>query len=235
MRKLIIASTSTVHGSGYLEYILNDLEELFKETNEILFVPYARPSGKSHDEYTEVARKAFKKINKKVVGIHTFENPIDAIKQAEGIFVGGGNTFVLVTQLYKNTLIEPIQEVVNNGTPYFGTSAGSNICGLTISNTNDMPIMYPPSFKTFGFIPFNINPHYLDPDPNSTHMGETRETRIKEYHNFNEIPVLGLREGSWLYVEGSKVLLKGDLNARLFEQGKSAKELPTNTDLSYLM
>lgn len=234
MRKLIIASTSTVHGSGYLEYILNDLEELFKETNEILFVPYARPSGKSHDEYTEVARKAFKKINKKVVGIHTFENPIDAVKQAEGIFVGGGNTFVLVTQLYKNKLIEPIQEVVNNGTPYFGTSAGSNICGLTISNTNDMPIMYPPSFKTFGFIPFNINPHYLDPDPNSTHMGETRETRIKEFHAFNTVPVVGIREGSYLEVVNKTITLKGELQARIFEFNKNPYELKSGSDLSFL-
>lgn len=234
MRKLIIASTSTVHGSGYLEYILNDLKELFKETNEILFVPYARPSGKSHDEYTEVARKAFKKINKKVVGIHTFENPIDAVKQAEGIFVGGGNTFVLVTQLYKNKLIEPIQEVVNNGTPYFGTSAGSNICGLTISNTNDMPIMYPPSFKTFGFIPFNINPHYLDPDPNSTHMGETRETRIKEFHAFNTVPVVGIREGSYLEVVNKTITLKGELQARIFEFNKNPYELKSGSDLSFL-
>jgi len=234
MRKLIIASTSTVHGSGYLEYILKELEKLFKETNEILFVPYARPSGKSHDDYTEVARKAFKKINKKVVGIHTFENPIDAVKQAEGIFVGGGNTFVLVTQLYKNKLIEPIQEVVNNGTPYFGTSAGSNICGLTISNTNDMPIMYPPSFKTFGFIPFNINPHYLDPDPNSTHMGETRETRIKEFHAFNTVPVVGIREGSYLEVVNKTITLKGELQARIFEFNKNPYELKSDSDLSFL-
>ena len=234
MRNLIIASTSTVHGSDYLEYILKDIEVLFKNVSQILFIPYARPGGKSHDEYTEVAKKAFKKINKEVVGLHTFENPVEAIKQAEGIFVGGGNTFVLVSQLYKNKIIEPLQEVVNNGTPFFGTSAGSNICGLTMCTTNDMPIMYPPSFKTLGFIPFNINPHYLDPIPNSTHMGETRETRIGEFHAFNTQPVIGIREGSYLEVINDTITLRGNLEARIFEYDKKPYEVETNTDLSFL-
>lgn len=234
MRNLIIASTSTVHGSDYLEYILKDIEVLFRNASKILFIPYARPGGKSHDEYTEVAKKAFKKINKDVVGLHTFENPVEAVKQAEGIFVGGGNTFVLVSQLYKNKIIEPLQEVVNNGTPYFGTSAGSNICGLTMCTTNDMPIMYPPSFKTLGFIPFNINPHYLDPIPNSTHMGETRETRIGEFHAFNTQPVIGIREGSYLEVINNTIMLRGNLTARIFEYDKKPYEVETNTDLSFL-
>ena len=234
MRNLIIASTSTIHGSGYLEYILDDVEKLFKNSKELVFVPYARPGGISHDEYTEVARKAFKKINKKVVGLHTFENPVEAIKNAEGIFVGGGNTFVLVTQLYKNNVIETIQDVVNNGTPYFGTSAGSNICGLTMCTTNDMPIMYPPKFKTLGFIPFNINPHYLDPIPGSTHMGETRETRIGEFHAFNTQPVVGLREGSYLEVKDKTVTLRGNLQARIFEHNKKPYEIDTDSDLSLL-
>ena len=234
MKNLIIASTSTVHGSSYLEYILEDLKEFFKNANTITFVPYARPSGMTHDEYTEVAQKAFKKIDKEVIGLHTFNNPVEAIKNAEGIFVGGGNTFVLVSMLYKNDLMETIREVVMNGTPYFGTSAGSNITGLTMGNTNDMPIMYPPSFKTLGLIPFNINPHYLDPDPTSKHMGETRETRIKEYHGFNTIPVVGIREGSYLKVTGNTIVLKGELDARIFEQGKPPYEVKTDTDLSNL-
>ncbi|MBT8260553.1 MAG: dipeptidase PepE [Flavobacteriaceae bacterium] len=234
MKKLIIASTSTVHGSGYLEYILEELKIHFKNCKEILFIPYARPSGMSHQDYTEVAQKALKKIDKKVIGIHTFKNPIDAIKQAQGIFVGGGNTFVLVTQLYKNNIIEAVQDAVKNGTPYFGTSAGSNICGLTMSTTNDMPIMYPPSFKTFGFIPFNINPHYLDPDPNSKHMGETRETRIKEFHAFNTLPVLGIREGSYIEVQGKTITLKGDLKARIFEHNKEPYEIETESNLGFL-
>lgn len=234
MKNLIIASTSTVHGSSYLEYILEDLKEFFKNAKTITFVPYARPSGMTHDEYTEVAQKAFKKIDKEVVGLHTFDKPVEAINNAEGIFVGGGNTFVLVSMLYKNNLMETIREAVINGTPYFGTSAGSNITGLTMGNTNDMPIMYPPSFKTLGLIPFNINPHYLDPDPTSKHMGETRETRIKEYHKFNTIPVVGIREGSFLKVTGDKIVLKGDLDARIFEQDKTPYEVKTETDLSSL-
>ena len=234
MKKLLIASTSTVHGKAYLEYMLPELSEHFKGINEILFIPYARPSGITYDEYTEKAKIGFGKINIRIKGIHEFKNNFEAVNNAKGIFVGGGNTFLLVKQLYEYKLISVIKNVVENGIPYFGTSAGSNITGLTMQNTNDMPIVYPPSFNTFGFINFNINPHYLDPDTNSTHMGETRETRINEYHTLNTTPVLGLREGSWLQVNGSKVVLKGKLHARLFEKNKPAKELPPETDLSYL-
>jgi len=234
MKHIIIASTSTVHGSGSLEYLLSDLSVFFKDTDEILFIPYARPGGISHDEYTAKVSIPIKTIGKTVKGIHEFENPVEAVKQAKGIFVGGGNTFVLVSQLYKNNLIEVIKDVVKSGTPYLGTSAGSNICGLTVNTTNDMPIMYPPSFKTFGFVPFNINPHYLDPDPNSTHMGETRETRIREFHAFNTQPVVGIREGSWLQVEGDSIILKGTLKARIFEHNKDPFEIETGTELNTL-
>lgn len=235
MKKLFIASTSTVHGKGYLEYILPELSAFFKGINEILFIPYARPSGLTHDEYTLVAKKGFEKINIKVKGIHEYKNPIDAVNNAKGIFIGGGNTFLLLKQLYEHKLISTIKNVVENGTPYFGTSAGSNILGLTIQNTNDMPIIYPPSFNSLGLINFNLNCHYLDPDTSSTHMGETRETRINEYHTINKTPVLGLREGSWLQVEGEKIILKGALNARLFQQNKPAIELPSETDFNFLM
>ena len=235
MKKLFIASTSTVHGKGYLEYILPELSTFFKSINEILFIPYARPSGLTHDEYTERAKTAFSKIKIDVRGIHEFQNPIAALNNAKGIFTGGGNTFLLLKQLYDHKLVSTFKNVVENGTPYFGTSAGSNITGLTVQNTNDMPIIYPPSFDSLGFINFNLNPHYLDPDTNSTHMGETRETRINEFHTINETPVLGLREGSWLQVEGNKVVLKGSLNARLFQKDKPAIELPPETDFSYLM
>lgn len=234
MKHIIIASTSTVHESGYLEYILSDLKLVFKDTKDILFVPYARPGGISHDDYTEIAAKAFSKIGIQVRGIHEFSNPIEAVKSAKGIFIGGGNTFVLVHQLYKNKLVDVIKEAVLDGTPYFGTSAGSNICGLTIGTTNDMPIIYPPSFKTFGFVPFNINPHYLDPDPKSKHMGETRATRIKEFHKFNTQPVVGLREGSWLQVKGNSIILKGNLTARIFEYEKEAYEVDPETELKNL-
>jgi len=233
MKNLIIASTSTVHGSGYLEYILPELKSFFKGINQIIFVPYARPSGITYDEYTAIAQKAFATINIDVKGIHEFDNSITAIKNAKGIFIGGGNTFELVHQLYKNELINVIKQVVTNGIPYFGTSAGSNICGPSIKTTNDMPVVYPPSFDTFGLINFNLNPHYLDPDPNSTHKGETRETRIKEFHVYNNIPVLGLREGSWLHVQGEKIILKGTLKARLFQQNKKPVELPNGFEFAF--
>ena len=118
-----------------------------------------------------------------------------------------------------------MKTAIETGTPYVGTSAGSNICGLTIGTSNDMPITYPKSFQTLGVVPFNINPHYLDPDPSSTHMGETRETRIKEFHHFNSQPVIGLREGSYLEVVGSKITLKGPLSARVFEKNKTPYEI----------
>lgn len=234
MKNFIAASTSTIYNGAYLDYLSEALTELFSETDEILFIPYARPGGISHDEYTQKASEAFKKINKKVVGIHTFKNPETAIKNAKGIFTGGGNTFVLVTALYKNQIMQPLREVIFNGTPYLGTSAGSNICGVTMCTTNDMPILYPPSFKTLGVLPFNINPHYLDPDPSSKHMGETRETRIKEFHTQNTIPVVGLREGSWLRVKGSSIVLKGELKARVFKKDKDPEEIDTETSLSQL-
>lgn len=234
MKHLIIASTSTVHGGKYLDYILPALENLFKNTSEILFIPYARPSGISHINYTEKASEAFLKIDKTLKGIHEFKNPIEAIENAKGIFTGGGNTFVLVNQLYKHKLLGTIKKVVLNGTPYLGTSAGSNICGLTMNTTNDMPIVYPPSFKTLGLVPFNINPHYLDPDLKSKHMGETRETRIKEFHKFNTQPVVGLREGSWLDVLNENITLKGTLNARVFEYDKTPYEVTPETELSHL-
>jgi len=234
MKKLIIASTSTLHGGKYLDYLLPTLENHFKDCHEILFIPYARPGGMSHDDYTKNASEAFAKINKTVKGLHEFENPVEAIKKAQGIFTGGGNTFLLVTQLYQNNVMETLANVVENGTPYLGSSAGSNITGLTMQTTNDMPIIYPPSFKTLGLIPFNLNPHYLDADLQSKHMGETRETRIKEFHAFNSIPVLGLREGSWLEVLGEKILLKGNLTARLFRQNQSPEELVPETDLAFL-
>lgn len=233
-KKIIIASTSTIHGGGYLEYLLPTLEVHFKNCDEILFIPYARPGGISHDDYTNIVRSAFVKINKTVKGLHEFENPTAAILNAKGIFTGGGNTFLLVTQLYQNNVMEVLAEVVENGTPYLGSSAGSNITGVTMQTTNDMPIIYPPSFKTLELIPFNLNPHYLDADLQSKHMGETRETRIKEFHAFNETPVLGLREGSWLEVSGEKIILKGELTARLFRQDQMPEELEAESDLSWI-
>lgn len=234
MKNLIIASTSTLHGGEYLEYLLPTLETHFKNCDTIIFIPYARPGGMTHDEYTERVATAFLKINKKIIGLHTFKNPIEALENAEGIFTGGGNTFLLVTQLYENDVMKTLSNVIESGTPYLGSSAGSNITGISMQTTNDMPIIYPPSFKTLAAIPFNLNPHYLDANLQSKHMGETRETRIKEFHAFNTTPVLGLREGSWLDVKGEKIILKGNLTARLFRQNQFPEEINPETDLAFL-
>lgn len=232
MKNLIIASTSTLHGGDYLDYLLPELAIHFEKSDTIIFIPYARPGGISHDEYTQKVQLAFAKINKAVKGLHEFDNPVEAINKSEGIFTGGGNTFLLVTQLYQNDVMNAIIEAINSGIPYLGSSAGSNITGISMQTTNDMPIIYPPSFKTLGAIPFNLNPHYLDADLQSKHMGETRETRIKEFHAFNDTPVLGLREGSWLDVKGTTMLLKGTLTARLFKQNEIPTEIETGTDLN---
>lgn len=229
MKKLLLASTSTVHGKPYLTYLFDALKIHFKGVDEILFIPYARPGGATHDEYTAVARKAFSQIGIKVKGIHEFDDPIKAIKEAKGFFTGGGNSFVLLNDLYKINALPALKKAILKGVPYFGTSAGSNVAGLSIKNTNDMPIVYPPSFEALGMIPFNINPHYLDPDPTSKHMGETRETRINEYQFFNKIPVIGIREGSWLEVKGNEIVLKGELTAKWFVTGEKTIEIDTNT------
>ena len=224
MKRILLASTSTVYGGTYLSYLQDELIDFFAGIDEILFVPYARHSGITHDEYTQIAQQFFNRVGKRIVGLHTFADPKKAIRQAKAIFTGGGNTFVLVNQLYGLEVMDVLREAVENGTLYMGTSAGSNIAGQTMQTTNDMPIVYPPSFKTLGLVPFNINPHYLDPDPQSKHKGETRETRIKEFHVFNDTPVIGLREGSWLRVEDEKVSLKGDLTARIFLKGQEPYE-----------
>ncbi|MCG2418170.1 dipeptidase PepE [Aequorivita sp. F47161] len=233
MRELIIASTSTVYGGDYLDYLTEEMAELFKDTEEVIFIPYARPGGISHDQYTAKAAKAFTEIGKKLVGLHTFDNPVEALKNAKGAFTGGGNTFVLVNALYRLELMQPLRQAIFKGLPYMGTSAGSNICGVSMQTTNDMPIVYPPSFKTLGVIPFNLNPHYLDPNPESKHMGETRETRIAEFHTQNTVPVVGLREESWLRVKGDEITLKGKLKARVFEQGKEPHEVESGATLRF--
>lgn len=234
MKKLIIASTSTLHGGNYLEYILPVLQNHFSNISTLLFIPYAQPGGISYEDYTSIVKKTFSKIDINVKGIHEFENPIIALEEAEGIFTGGGNTFLLVTKLYENNIMKTLKKVIEKGKPYLGSSAGSNITGLTMQTTNDMPIIYPPSFETLGLIPFNLNPHYLDPDLQSKHMGETRETRIKEFLSLNTTPVLGLREGSWIEVNDEKIILKGTLTARWFRKNQSPIELKPETDLALM-
>jgi dipeptidase E len=235
MKNAILASTSTLHGQQYLAYLLPEIAKLFKNCDEIIFIPFARPGGITHEEYTSIAKKAFETIYINVKGLHEFKDKEQALKEAKGIFTGGGNTFLLVDKLHRNNLMMPLREQILAGTPYLGSSAGTNIGGLTMQTTNDMPIIYPPSFKTLGIVPFNINPHYLDPDLNSKHKGETRETRIKEFHTINTQPVVGIREGSWLEIKGENITLRGSLSARIFTVGKEPTELVSNSNLSEII
>lgn len=228
---IILASTSTIFGGKYLDYLKEELINLYQGIDEILFVPYARPNGMTHDEYTNIARNFFEKINIKVKGIHEFDNPKNAIQNAKGFFTGGGNTFLLVKNLHDKKLMNLLKKEVENGKPYLGTSAGSNIAGLNMKTTNDMPIVYPPSFECMALVPFNINPHYLDPTPELKHNGETRETRILEFLSQNDEKVIGLREGNWIRKIGNKITLEGSRDTRIFEQNKSPYEVPVGTIL----
>jgi dipeptidase E len=233
MKNIILASTSTLYGEEYLDYLKPRISILFQGITEIIFVPYARPGGISHDEYTQKAASVFATLGISVKGLHTFDDPVLAVEQGKGFFTGGGNTFLLVKQLHELQLMKPLQKAVEKGIPYLGASAGSNIGGVNMKTTNDMPIVYPPSFDTMGLIPFNLNPHYLDPIPGLQHNGETRETRIKEFHTQNSIPVVGLREGSWIRVAGSEITTEGGAASRIFEQGKEPYEVAPGTKLEF--
>ena len=229
---LIIASTSTVYGGKYLNYLTPVLTRFFSGVDEIIFIPYARPSGMSHDAYTFLARKYFDSLGIHVKGIHEFADPNHAIRQAKGIFVGGGNTFLLSHQLYKLNLWNDLHVAIQNNIPYLGTSAGSNITGKTMQTTNDMPVVKIPSYKTLGIFPFNINPHYLDPEPDLLqHMGETRDTRLKEYLHFNQTPVVALREGSWVEAGDKHCILKGKFPARVYLSLDDIREIRSESDL----
>lgn len=233
MKNIVLASTSTLYGEPYLAYLQPLMKELFAAAGEVIFIPYARPGGISHDEYTANAAAAFATIGLPVRGLHTFADPIEAIQQGKAFFTGGGNTFLLVKQLHELGLMQLLAAAVNGGKPYLGTSAGSNIGGVSMQTTNDMPIVYPPSFETMGLVPFNLNPHYLDPIPDLPHMGETRETRIKEFHTQQEVPVVGLREGGWIRVKGQQITLQGSPSARIFLPGKQAYELKSGEEIVF--
>ncbi|GCD80049.1 dipeptidase E [Schleiferia thermophila] len=233
LMKLLLASTSKLFGQKYLEYLREEIEVFFNHTDQIVFVPYARPGAISWDDYTAIAREGFLPFRIKVKGIHELDHPFRQLSDFGGIFTGGGNTFLLLKTLYETEHFTLLREKVINGAPYMGSSAGSNVAGLSIGTTNDMPIVYPPDFAAFGFVPFNINPHYVDPDPTSRHMGETREQRILEFHHFNPQPVIGLREGSWIQVSDKLFELKGPYTARLFRRDSIPIELePGRFDLN---
>lgn len=233
MKKLLLASTSTLYAEGYLEYLLPTLNGFFDHVETLVFIPFARPGGMTHEHYTERVQEVFNELDIEVRGLHEFSDPVAALQNAQALFTGGGNTFLLVRELYRRDLMPTLRKKIFDGTPYLGTSAGTNICGVTMQTTNDMPIVYPPSFKTLGAVPFNINPHYLDPPADGTHMGETRETRIREYHKFNNVPVVGLREGSWISVEGNKIALNGQHDARVFQQNKKPFELASGSPIDF--
>jgi dipeptidase E len=234
-RRILLLSTSTVHGSGFLDYCTREIATHFEGIESVLFVPYASPGGMSHDEYTQLVADRFATLGLDVRGIHSGSDPAAAVEDAAGLFIGGGNTFLLLRELYRQKLLDSIGRRVADGMPYMGSSAGSNVAGMTIGTTNDMPIVHPPTFDALGLVPFNLNPHYLDPDPGSTHMGETRQTRIREFHQQNTVPVIGLREGAWLRVDGSQMWLEGRGGARLFRRDREPEELAAGADVSDLL
>ncbi|MBW8522777.1 dipeptidase PepE [Chryseobacterium chendengshani] len=228
---IILASTSTLFGGAYLEYLKEELIELYTGIDEIIFIPFARPGGISHDDYTEKVRVFFETININVKGLHSFKDKTEALNNAKGYFTGGGNTFLLVKTLHEANLMMVLKENVENGKPYLGCSAGSNIGGKNMKTTNDMPIVYPPSFECMGLVPFNINPHYLDPNPELKHNGETRETRIKEFLTQNDVKVVGLREGNWIRRTGDTIIVEGTELTRIFEKGKEPYEIESGASL----
>ena len=235
MKKMILASTSTIFRSNYLEYLFPVIKTLFRNSKNILFIPYARPNGISHKVYTQLVSDTFNKINLSIVGIDNYDNPIENIDSCDGIFIGGGNSFLLLDKIQKYKLSEKITDKVNSGTPFLGTSAGSNICGITIGTTNDMPIIHPSSLNSLNLVPFNINPHYLDPIKGSSHMGESREVRIKEFHQFNDQIVIGLREGSYLEVNENNIILSGPNTARIFKKDHDPFEIEPKFNLNKLL
>ena len=234
MKKMLLASTSIIYGQKYLEYLHDEIKNLFSGCKKILFVPYARPSGISHLEYTEKAKNVFKILNLEIID-YTNEDLRESLEKCDGIFVGGGNTFLLLNKLYQYSLIDILKNKINSGIPYLGTSAGSNICGMTIGTTNDMPIVHVKSLEALGVIDFNINPHYLDPIDGFEHMGESRETRINEFHKFNDQFVIGLREGSYLQVEGDDIYLKGLKHAVIFKKENEKFEIENGFNLKNII
>jgi dipeptidase E len=231
-RRLLLISNSTLHGSGYLDHAETEIRDFLGELKRVLFVPFALFD---RDKYAATARARFQKMGYELTSIHTAANPVQAMKETDAMFIGGGNTFRLLKALYEFDLLDVIRERVDAGMPYIGSSAGSNMACPTIRTTNDMPIVEPSSFNALGLVSFQINPHYIDPDPNSKHMGETREERIIQFLEENETPVVGLREGAILRIENGETSLRGSTGARIFRRGFEPVEVLPSARLDSIL
>ncbi|MGE0406294.1 MAG: dipeptidase PepE [Candidatus Korobacteraceae bacterium] len=225
-RRVLLLSSSRVHGQSYLEHAEATIRDFLQKGARVLFVPYALYD---HDAYAEVACPRFRAMGYACESIHRSADPHRAVLEAEAVFVGGGNTFRLLKTMYDLQLLGLVRNRVREGMPYIGSSAGSNLACPTIRTTNDMPIVEPPSLQALCLVGFQLNPHYLDSDASSTHMGETREQRLREYLEENHVPVIGLREASLLKALGSQVSLLGPAAARVFRRGAEPKEMPSGS------
>lgn len=222
LRRILLLSTSTVFGGRYLDYAESAIGAFLPAPTRVLFVPFALSD---RNAYAERVTARFARFGHSVTSLHREADTRAAVAHAAAIFIGGGNTFRLLKTLYDLDVLAAIRERVSEGTPYIGSSAGSNVAGPTIRTTNDMPIVEPPSFDALGLVRFQINPHYVDADPSSTHLGETREERIQQFHEENDTPVIGLREGAMVHVEEGIATLWGNAGARLFLKGSPPAEV----------
>jgi len=220
-KRILLISNSTVYGRGYLDHVEQQIKSFLGYATKILFFPFALHD---RDTYATKAKARFAAMGYSFEAVHAVSDAREAIEQTDAIFVGGGNTFRLLKALQDLDLLDPIRRKVKDGAPYIGSSAGSNVAGRTIKTTKDMPIVQPRSFDSLGLVPFQISPHFQDPDPNSTDMGETQEERILQFLEENQTPVVGIREGAWLVCENSAVTLKGDAGARIFRRGEAPVE-----------
>jgi dipeptidase E len=226
--QLLLISNSTQHGSGYLDHVEDEIRNVVGKRLRFLFIPYALRDRRA---YATTVAERLRVMGFTTTSIHDVSNMARAVEDAEVIFIGGGNTFRLLKNLYDFDLIESIRRAIKAGAIYIGSSAGSIVAGPTIKTTKDMPIVQPRSFDALGLVPFQISPHYLDPEPTSTHMGETQEERILQFLEENESPVVGLREGSMLRVQSGSMHLTGPRGARIFRRDEEPVEATTGTDL----
>ena len=233
--KLLLISNSTMSGEAYLDYPKHEIKKfLGDKAHTVLFIPYAAVTF-SFDVYEEKVAERFAELGYIVRSIHHFKDPVQAVHDAEVIVVGGGNTWQLVRMMNEHKLMDAIRTRVLDGTPYIGWSAGANVACPTLRTTNDMPVVDPKGFDTIGLVPFQINPHYLDTNPEG-HGGETREQRIEEFIATNpEVYVVGLREGTMLRVEDQHMQLIGNRTARIFKQGTTPVELSSADDFGFLL